>query len=325
MRRREFIAGLGAAAWPVVAGAQQAMPVVGFIGTETPEHFQERVRGFRQGLTELGFIEGANLKIDYRWAEGRYDRLASLAEELVRRPVAVLHTGANGPAALAAKSATSTIPIVFVTGINPVEAGLVVSLNRPGGNITGVTSLNVELTAKRLQIASELLPSAKQIGFLVNPSSEYATTVQTSAVQDAARSIGIDPLVVAASTQDELERVFDHLHSRSISLLLVAADAFFTSRARRLAELALSRRIAAIYHSREFASAGGIISYGGSFAEFHRLAGNYVGRILKGESPAALPVQQSAKVELTVNLRTAKALGLQVPLSLLGRADEVIE
>jgi putative tryptophan/tyrosine transport system substrate-binding protein len=327
VKRRSFITLLGgAAAWPLAARAQQpAMPVVGFLGTESPERFALRLRGFRQGLGETGFFEGQNVAIEYRWAHAQYDRLPALAADLISRQPNVIRTSANTRAALTAKALTSTIPIVFVLGVDPVEAGLVASLNRPGGNVTGITSLNLELGPKRLQILHELVPGARTMAILLNPTGPVATEIQSRDLQAAARSLGLTPHVVHASTEDEIRRSFAGFSKIGAQLLVIGADPFFTSRSEQVGMLALQHAVPAVYHSREFATAGGLMSYGGSFADMERLAGVYTGRILKGEKPADLPVQQATKVELILNLRTAKALGLTVPLSLLGRADEAIE
>jgi putative tryptophan/tyrosine transport system substrate-binding protein len=325
MQRRDFITLISGAvvAWPLVVRAQQpAMPVIGFLNSASPDVFADLVRAFTQGLAETGYVEGRNVAIDYRWAENHYDRLPELAADLVRRQVAVIV--ANPPAVLPAKAATSTIPIVFVSALNPVEVGLVASLSRPGGNVTGVSTLNVELLRKRVELLRELLPTATVIAALVNPTSPAAAT-QLKDVQEVGRNLGLQIQVMHASTESDLDSAFATLPQLRAVGLVIAGDPFFTSRSDRLAALALHHGMPAIFQYRQFAAAGGLMSYGGSFTEANRLAGIYTGRILKGEKPADLPVQQSTKVELIINLKTAKALGLNVPNTLIGRADEVIE
>jgi ABC-type uncharacterized transport system substrate-binding protein len=325
MQRRDFITLISGAvvAWPLVVRAQQpAMPVIGFLNSASPDVFADLVRAFTQGLAETGYVEGRNVAIDYRWAENHYDRLPELAADLVRRQVAVIV--ANPPAVLPAKAATSTIPIVFVSALNPVEVGLVASLSRPGGNVTGVSTLNVELLRKRVELLRELLPTATVIAALVNPTSPAAAT-QLKDVQEVGGNLGLQIQVMHASTESDLDSAFATLPQLRAVGLVIAGDPFFTSRSDRLAALALHHGMPAIFQYRQFAAAGGLMSYGGSFTEANRLAGIYTGRILKGEKPADLPVQQSTKVELIINLKTAKALGLNVPNTLIGRADEVIE
>jgi len=326
MKRREFITLVGgaAAAWPLAARAQQpAMPVIGYLSPGSAKGYTTRVAAFRQGLQEAGYREGQNVVLEYRWAEGQRDRLPALAGDLVRRQVSVIV--ASGPAApLAAKAATSTIPIVFETGTDPVASGLVASLNRPGGNITGVTSLNVEVGPKRLELLHELAPTANVIALLVNPTSPTAETVSRDA-QAAARNLGLQLHVLHASSEREFDIVFASLVRLRAGGLVVSPDPFFISRSEQLATLTVRHAVVTIFHSREFAAAGGLMSYGGSVAESHRQAGIYTGRILKGDKPADLPIQQVTKIELFINLKTAKALGLEVPASVLARADEVIE
>jgi putative ABC transport system substrate-binding protein len=324
MRRRAFITFLGgaAAAWPIAARAQQpAMPVVGYLNSDSP--VAARVDAFRHGLSETGYTEGRNVVIEYRWAEGRYDRLPELAAELVRRQVAVIAV-MSIPAALAAKASTTTIPIVFGIGSDPVGAGLVASLNRPGGNLTGVTALNLEVGPKRLELLHELVPTASTIALLVNPTNPNAETLSKDA-QAAAYTLRLQLNVLHASTERELDMVFASLLQPRAGALVIGTDPFFTSRSEQLAARALSQAIPTIFQYRTFAAAGGLLSYAGSFTEGYRLVGLYTGRILKGEKPTDLPVQQFTKVELIINLKTAKALGLTVPLPLLTRADEVIE
>ena len=325
MKRREFITLLGgtAAAWPLAARAQQpAMPVIGVLNGGSPGPYAPYVAAFRQGLKEAGYIEGENVTIEFRWADGQYDRLPILAAELVRRRVAVIV--ANNPGNLAAKAATTTIPIVFTTAGDPVQLGFVASLSRPGGNLTGVTQLSVEVGPKRLELAHELVPAATIIGLLVNPASPTAEPI-TRNLQEASRTLGLKLHVLHASTEPEIEKAFATLLQLRAGALVISPDPFFNTQSEQLAALALRQAMPAIFQYRPFAAAGGLVSYGGSIADSYRTAGVYTGRILKGEKPANLPVQQSTKVELIINLKTAKALGLTMSLPLLGRADEVIE
>jgi ABC-type uncharacterized transport system substrate-binding protein len=326
IRRREAIAALGSAAvpWPLAARAQQpAMQVIGFLNTASPPPYKARVRAFHQGLGETGYTEGRNVAIAYRWAEGQTERLPGLAADLVTQRVAVI-TGANVAAALAAKALDTTIPIVFAISIDPVEVGLVASLNRPGGNITGATTLSAELGLKRLQLLHEVIPRASKVAFLVNPTAPIDESL-TRDMQEGAHTLGLQLHVLRASTEQDFDIVFANLSRVQASALVISADPFFNSRTERLAQLASSYAVPAIFSHREFVEAGGLMSYGGSFTDAYRLAGIYTGRILNGEKPADLPVQQATKVELFINLKAAKALGLTIPLSLLGRADEVIE
>src|SRR6516164_9734572 len=327
VRRREFITLCGAAAatWPLTARAQQpAMPVIGYLGPESPAVFASRVRAFRQGLGETGYAEGRNVAIEFRWAEGQHNRLPALAADLVGRQVAVIVAPGGAPAALAAKSVTSTIPIVFEMGADPVAIGLVNSLNRPGGNLTGVSSLNVGVTPKRLEILHEAVPTAGVVAVLVNPTSP-TTDSQLRSLQPAAQALGLQFHVLHASTERDLDTVFATLLQLRAAKLLVASDTFFATHSEQLAALTIRHAVPAIHQSRDFAVAGGLMSYAGSFVESHRQAGIQTGRILKGEKPADLPVQQVTKVELFINLKAAKTLGITLPLSLTGRADEVIE
>ena len=327
MRRREFISLIGgvAASWPLAARAQQpAMPVVGFLGSASPDEYTIRLRAFRQGLKDAGYVEGENVAIEYRWAENEYNRLASLAAELVHRQVAVIVAGGGTPSAMAAKAATVAIPIVFAISVDPVKIGFVANLSRPGGNLTGVTNLNVDVGQKRLELLRELLPTASIIAVLSNPTSQLSEPF-LQALQPAARALGLQLHVLNASADRDFDTVFATLVQLRVSALLISPDNFFNNRAEQLAALSLRHAVPAIYQYRPFVAAGGLISYGSNETEYYRLAGSYAGRILKGEKPADLPVVQSTKVELILNLKTAKALGLTVPMSLLGRADEIIE
>jgi putative tryptophan/tyrosine transport system substrate-binding protein len=326
MRRREFITLLGGAAgWPLLARAQQpAMPVIGFLNSESPDLFAYLVRAFRQGLSESGYVEGSNVAIEYRWADGQYDRLPALVADLIRRQVTVI--AANSPApVMAAKAATLTIPIVFATGYDPVAAGLVASLARPGGNLTGVTTLTAEVGPKRVELLHEVMPAATSIALLVNPAAGSFRETITTDLQAAARKRGLQFHLLHANTVRDFDTVFATLAQLRVGGLVIGSDPFFNSQSEQLAALAIRHAMPAIYQYREFAAAGGLMSYGGSLTDMYRQVGVHTGRILKGEQPADLPVQQTTKVELIINLRTAKALGLTMPLTLLGRADEVIE
>jgi putative ABC transport system substrate-binding protein len=327
VRRRQFISLVGGAAvWPLTARAQQsAMPVIGFLSSASPDPWTHFLRAFRQGLGESGYVEGHNVTIEYRWALGQNDRLPALAADLVRRQVTVIAAAGSTPAALAAKAATTTIPVVFQVGADPVAAGLVVSLARPGGNVTGVTNLNTELGPKRLELLREVIPTANVIALLVNPTSPFIAETMSRDIQSAARALGLQLHILNASTERDFDTVFATLAQLRASALVIAPDAFFISQSEQLGALTVRHAVPAITQFREFAAGGGLMSYGGSFTEAARLVGIYTGRILKGEKPADLPVVQSTKVELIINLKTAKALGLTFPLTLLGRADEVIE
>ena len=328
MRRREFITLVGglAAARPLTARAQQpAMPVLGFLGSASPERYANALRGFREGLSETGFVEGRNITVEYRWANDQNDRLPALAIELVRHQVNVIVAPGSTPAALAAKAATTKIPVLFQVGTDPVAAGLVASLARPGGNVTGVTSINTELVSKRLELLRELVPKATTFALLVNPTSPEITEVVSRDLQSTARTLGLQLHILNASTERDFDTAFAALPQLHADALVIAPDAMFISRSEQLGALTLSHAVPAITQFREFAAAGGLMSYGGSTTEAMRQVGIYTGRILKGEKPADMPVMQPTKFELVINLKTAKALGLTVPTTLLTAADEVIE
>jgi putative ABC transport system substrate-binding protein len=325
MRRREFITLIGgaAAAWPLAARAEQpALPVIGFLNGGSAWEYARAAAAFRQGLSETGYVEGHNVLVEYRWAEGHYERLPELAADLVRRQVTVIV--ANTQAVPAAKAATTTIPIVFATSADPVSAGFVASLNRPGGNLTGASSLSVEIGPKRLQLLHEMVPTATVMAVLINPTNPNAEA-QSRAMQAAARDIGLQLHVLHATTERDFDTAFATLVQLRASALVIGADVFLVNRSEQLAALALRHTMPAIFLYREFVAAGGLMSYGESARDSFRLSGVYAGRILKGEKPADLPVLQATKFQLIISLKTAKALGLTVPLPLLGQADEVIE
>jgi putative tryptophan/tyrosine transport system substrate-binding protein len=326
MKRREFITLLGGAAmtWPLTARAQQAMPLIGFLSSRSPGESAGVVAAFRQGLTETGFVEGQNLTIAFRWAEGRYDRLPALAAELVSLRVAVLYAAGGPPSALAAKAATSAIPIVFSADSDPVGLGLVASLNRPGGNVTGMSLFASDLWAKNVELLKELVPTASVMAYLVNPSSPNVAGYLKGAAQ-AASALGIDIHLLNASTEHELDEAFAALAKLRAGGLIVPNEPFLDSQRDRITALAASNAVPALYNLREYVVAGGLASYGPSLPDSYRRAAMYAGRILKGEKPADLPVQVPTKFEFVINLKTAKALGLIVPPTLLARADEVIE
>jgi putative ABC transport system substrate-binding protein len=328
MRRREFITLLGSAAvvWPFAARAQQpAMPVIGLLDQRSPDELADRLRGFRQGLKEIGYVEGENVLIEYRWAEGQYDRLPELAAELVRRQVSVIATTGGHPVAFTAKAATTTIPVVFIASDDPVRLGLVASLARPGGNLTGINFLSGELTAKRLELFHELVPAATRVGVLVNPANAVNVEATLREVGVASRAIGLQIQIVNASTIREINAAFTTFVRERADAVFVGIDPFFNSRRTQLVHLATRHGFPASYPARDFAEAGGLMSYGASIADAWRQVGSYVGRILKGAKPADLPVVQSTKFELIINAQTATMLGLTVPAQLLARADGVIE
>jgi len=326
MKRREFIVGIGTvASWPLAVRAQQQpMPVVGFVNAASRQGYERPLSAFLKGLAEAGYVDGQNVVIEYRWAEGSSDRLPAMIAGLLHSQVAVI-AATSTPAALAAKAATTTIPIVFETGGDPIRLGLVPSLNRPGGNITGVTQLNVEIAPKRLQFLHELLPAVTVMALLINPANPSVAGPQSNEMLSAARTLGLELQVLNASTEHDFNEVFAKFHQLRAGGLVIEADPFFISRNDLLADLTVRHAVPAIFQFREFATAGGLMSYGGNLQEAYRLADIYAGRILKGEKPADLPVQQATKVDLVINLKTAKTLGITVPLPLIRRADEVIE
>jgi putative tryptophan/tyrosine transport system substrate-binding protein len=324
--RREFILGVSAvAAWPVAALAQQrSLPVIGFLHSASLETRRGVVAAFNHGLSEFGFVEGQNLAIEYRWANDHLDRLPALASELVLRPVAVI-AAIGAPAAIAAKASTAAIPIVFQTGAEPIGLGLIASLNRPGGNITGVSNISSELNAKRLQLLHELAPSAKLIAMLVNPENPPIANSISREFPEEARQLGLQADILRASTTGDIDAAFETIANHGVGALVVGADTFFVGRRDQLATLAARHSIPTIYEFREFAAAGGLISYGASIPDLLRQVGVYTGKILKGAKPADLPVLQPTKFEMVINLKTAKALGLSIPPGILAIADEVIE
>jgi putative tryptophan/tyrosine transport system substrate-binding protein len=327
MRRRDFITLLGgaAAAWPLAARAQQpAIPVVGFVNAASAQGAAEQLAAFLKGLEENGYLEGRNVAIEYRWAESQFDRLPAMIADLVHRQVAVI-AATTTPAALAAKAATTTIPIVFETGTDPVQLGLVTSLNRPGGNITGVTQLIVEVAPKRLELLHELVPTARAIGVLVNQAAPALAQAQLRAIQSAANTLGLELQILNASSEHDFDAAFADLIRLRAGGLVISADSVFLRGMEELATLTVRHAVPAIYQYRKFASAGGLMSYGPDIRESYRMAGIYTGRILKGVKPADLPIQQVTKVEMYINLKTARALGITIPLPLSGRADEIFE
>jgi putative tryptophan/tyrosine transport system substrate-binding protein len=326
MQRREFLTLLGAAAWPFAAHAQPAnkMPVVGFLNGASAELYSKFANEFRRGLNEMGFIEGQNVLVEYRWAEGHYDRLPELAADLIRRQVTVI-AATSTPAALVAKAATTSIPIVFTTASDPVSLGFVASLARPGGNMTGATQLNMELGPKRLELMHQLLPKATVIALIVNPTNPVVADVQSRDAQEAARALGLQLQILQASTEAEFDRAVATLPQRTVGLVIAAGDSYFLSATAKFAAITVRYGVPTISNGREFTASGGLLSYGGSVADSYHLAGIYTGRVLTGEKPADLPVHRSSKVEMFINLKTAKALGIAVPPGLVIAADEVFE
>ena len=328
MRRRDFIKVVAgsAVAWPLAVRAQQTpMPVVGFVNSTSPQSYARQLAAFLEGLREAGYEEGRNVAVEYRWAEGKNERLAAMAGDLVQRQVTVI-AATSTPAALAAKAATSSIPIVFETGGDPIRLGLVANLSRPGSNVTGAASMAVEvIAAKGLELLHELIPAAHVMGLLVNPTDPANAKPQEREVLATARTLGFEIHVLNAAAERDLDAAFRKLTELRAAGLLISANAFFTGHSEQLAALAAHYAIPAVFARREFAVAGGLLSYGSDLAESYRLAGIYTGRVLKGDKPADLPVQQATRVELIINLKAAKALGISVPLSILGRADQVIE
>ena len=327
MRRRDFIKVFGASAvWPLTARAQPAdkMPIVGFINPASAQSYTPQVAAFLKGLSETGYVEGRNVAIEYRWGDGQNDRLPALAADLVRRQVSVIAATAT-PAALAAKAATTTIPIVFEGGMDPVRVGLVASLDRPGGNITGVSQLNLEVAPKRLELLHELVPKANVMAFLINPTDAVNAKGETADVEAAAGRLGVKLHVLNASSERDFDAVFSNLAQLRADGLVIGSSAFFVSRQEQLAALAMRHSVPAVFENRQFVVAGGLMSYGGSLPDAYRLAGIYTGRILKGEKPGDLPVQRGTKVELYINLKSAKALGLSIPPTMQARAEELIE
>jgi putative tryptophan/tyrosine transport system substrate-binding protein len=325
MRRRDILIVLGAtAAWPIAGSAQLGLPVLGFLNVESAQNYAGPLAAFLKGLAEAGFVEGRNVAIEYRWANGHTELLPDLAGELARKPVTVI-AATSTPAAIAAKGASSTIPVVFETASDPIRLGLVPSLSRPGGNVTGVTQTNTEVAPKRLELLHEALPAATTLGLLINPKDPALADAQLADFLAAGRALNVEMHVLNTSTDAELEKAFADLKDMRASGLVISTDPFFTSRPDKLAQLASRYAIPTISKGREFAAAGGLLSYGSDTMDSYRLAGVYTGRVLKGEKPSDLPVQQATKVELFINTKTAKVFGITLPLSLLGRADEVFE
>ena len=327
MRRREFITLIGGtvATWPrAVRTQQRAIPVIGYLGAQSPELWASRVRAFRQGLNETGYIEGQNVAIEYRWAESHYDRYPALVADLIARDVSLIVAAGSTPAIVAAKAATGTIPIVFLTAADPVQAGFVSSLNRPGGNLTGVTALSLELASKQLELLHQFVPTAKVVALLLNPTNPI-TEIQSKGMPEMAHRLGLDLHFLHARTQSEFDSVFASLVQLGVGGLVIGAETLFSTGSDQLAALSLRHAMPAIYQFREFAAAGGLLSYGASLLDAHRLTGVYAGQILRGEKPADFPVQQTTKLELVINLKTAKTLGLTVPPNLFALADEVIQ
>ena len=326
IRRRQVIALLGGAAagWPLATRAQQPMPVIGFLGSQSADTVADYLRAFRQGLKDAGYLEGETISVEYRWAEGRVDRLPDLVADLARRRIAVLVSG-GGPASMAAAKAPTSIPIVFMVAEDPVRLGLVSSLARPGGNLTGVNFFAAELAAKRLELLRELVPAAARVAVLLNPSETAIAAANSRDVETAARAMGLELRILNASTRDEIDAAFAILATDRPDALFISSGPFFSDRRVQLAHLATRHALPAIHASRLYPEVGGLVSYGASIASAYRQAANYVGRILKGSKPADLPVVQSSKFDLVINLHAAKLLGLTIPATLLARADEVIE
>jgi putative ABC transport system substrate-binding protein len=328
LKRRDFLTLLGsaAAAWPVAARAQQAgkMPVIGLLGSESPQLITDQMRAFRAGLDQAGYTEGRNVAIEYRWAEGHYDRLPALAAELARLRVSVIAVPGSIVAALAAKAATATIPVVFGIAGDPVQNGLVASLHQPGGNATGVTSLNSVVDPKRIELMHEVMPAATTLA-LLDPPTGTREADASAAMEATARALGIKLHVLHVDSESDFDAAFATINQLKLAGLVIGGSAFFTGRLERLAALATRHRVPTIYQYREFVAAGGLMSYGSSITDQYRLIGGYTGRILKGDKPADLPVQQATRVELMINMKAAKALGVTLPITVLGRADEVIE
>jgi putative ABC transport system substrate-binding protein len=326
MRRRDFIAGLGVGVlWPLVASADQpVVPLVGFLNSQSARDYQRQLAAFRDALAEAGYVDGENVNIEYRWADNHTDRLPAMMADLVNKKASVI-VATSTPAALAAKAAGTKIPIVFETAFDPIELGLVTNLNKPGENITGVTQLNSLVTPKRLELLHELVPNATVVGLLVNPTNPALVGTETNGAMSAAKSFGITLHVLNASSEGDFEGTFAKLTELGAGGLVIGADPLFASRSARLGEIAARHAMPAVFENRSFAAAGGLASYGGNLLDSYRLTGTYVARILKGEKPADLPVQQNTKLELFINAKSAKALGITVPLPLSGRADEVIE
>ena len=327
MKRREFLSLIGGAAiaWPLAARAQKTTtPLIGWLASGTSEGYAPFAAAFRQGLSKTGYVEGQNVAIEYRWAEGQNDQLPALAADLVRRQVAII-AAAGTPSAFAAKAATATIPVVFSTGLNPVEAGLVASLHRPGGNITGVSNFVAVLVAKQFELLHELIPNSGVFGVLLNPTDPYISPYITRDVQAAGRTLKREIQILNASTEDQIDAAFSTFAQLRAGAVIIGADTFFVSRRDQLIALAARHAIPTVYFLRDFVAAGGLMSYGSNLADSYRLVGVYVGRILKGEKPTDMPVQQPTKIELFINLKTAKTLGITVPPSMQARADEMIE
>ena len=328
MRRRDFIKVIAgsAAVWPLAARAQQAsrVPVVGFLNAAIADQYKKFTDEFRRGLREMGFVEGQNVLVEYRWADGQYERLPDLAADLINRRVAVI-AATSTPAALVAKRATTTIPIVFTTGSDPVELGLVANIARPGGNVTGATQITMELGPKRVELLHQLVPKAAVLALAVNPNNPAVAEAQIRDAQDAARSLGLQLEILRASTEEEFDKAVANLPQRAGGLVIAGGDSFFLSESAKLAAITVRHNVPAIFHGREFAASGGLLSYGASVADSYHLAGIYTGRILTGEKPGDLPVQRSSKLEIFINLRTAKTLGVTIPQGLVISAGEVFE